>query len=208
MEGNHDRIRQTPSGYYGDSSHRDNLNQYEQLAMDAAGPSIGQYFDPVTHVEPSYIGEENDTHTQPQYMRENPHSEAERFYKMLQEAQRPLWEGCEHFENSEYSSLSATLATLSLKTDHHMSERNYNEMMQIMTKIVPKDSNLPKDFYQAKKKVKELGHGCEKIHCCPRGCMLYYKDDAEMTDCKFCGHDRYKVVRNGRKTTRQALSKM
>jgi Transposase family tnp2/Domain of unknown function (DUF4218)/Transposase-associated domain len=204
----HGEVRQTPSGYYGDSSHRENLNQYEQLVMDAAGPSIGQYFDPVTHAEPSYMGEETGTHPQPSNMGEDPHPEAARFYKMLQEAQRPLWEGCDHFENSEYSSLSATLATLSLKTDHHMSERNYNEMMQIMSKVVPKDNNLPKDFYQAKKKVKELGLGCEKIHCCPRGCMLYYKDDAELTNCKFCGHDRYKVVGKGRKKTRHALSKM
>ncbi|KAI9123886.1 hypothetical protein K1719_005186 [Acacia pycnantha] len=112
-----------------DSSHRDNLNQYEQLVMDSAGPSIGQYFDPVTHVEPSYMGGETDQHTQPQYMGDDHHPEAHRFYKMLQEAQRLLWEGCEHFENSEDSSLSATLATLSLKTDHHMSEKNYNEMM-------------------------------------------------------------------------------
>ncbi|KAK4276051.1 hypothetical protein QN277_019043 [Acacia crassicarpa] len=127
----HGEVRQTPtpSGYYGDSSHRDNLNLYEQLVMDAAGPSIGRYFDPVTHAESSYMGEETDTHAQPSYMGEDPHPEADRFYKMLREAQRPLWEGCEHFENSEYSSLSATLATLSLKTDHHMSERNYNEMM-------------------------------------------------------------------------------
>ncbi|KAI9118686.1 hypothetical protein K1719_010131 [Acacia pycnantha] len=38
--------------------------------------------------------------------------------------------------------------------------------------------------------------------------MLYYKDDAELTNCKFCEHDRYKVVRVGRKMTRQALRKM
>ena len=81
--------------------------------------------------------------------------------------------------------------------------------MQIMSKVVPKDNNLPKDFYQTKKKkVKELGLGCEKIHCCPNGCMLYYKDDAERTICKFCGHDKYKVVRNRKKMTFQALSKM
>ncbi|KAI9078897.1 hypothetical protein K1719_039167 [Acacia pycnantha] len=66
--------------------------------------------------ESSYMGEETRTHTQPSYMGEDPHPEAARFYKMLQEAQRPLWEGCEHFDSSEYSSLSATLATLSLKT--------------------------------------------------------------------------------------------
>ena len=39
----HGEVRQTPSSYYGDSSHRDNLNQYEQLVMDVAGPSIGPF---------------------------------------------------------------------------------------------------------------------------------------------------------------------
>ena len=38
--------------------------------------------------------------------------------------------------------------------------------------------------------------------------MLYYKDDADCTNCKFCEHDRYKIVRNGRKMTLHALSKM
>ena len=131
--------------------------------MDAASPSIVRYFDPVTHAEPAYIGEDPGTHTQPSYIGEDPNPEAERFYKMLQDAQRPLWEGCEHIANSEHSALSATLATLSLKSDHNMSEKNYNEMMQIMGKVVPNDNNLPKDFYQAKKKVKELGLRCEKI---------------------------------------------
>ena len=86
----HGEVRQTSSGYYGDSSHRDNLNQYEQLVMDAVGPSIGRYFDPVTHVEPSYIGEDPGTYTQPSYMGEDPNPEAERSYKMLQDAQGPL----------------------------------------------------------------------------------------------------------------------
>ena len=58
----------------------------------------------------------------------------------------------------------------------------------LISKVVPKDNNLPKYFYQAKKEVKELGLGCEKIHCCPKECMLYYKDDDELIDCKFCGH--------------------
>ncbi|KAK4263613.1 hypothetical protein QN277_029002 [Acacia crassicarpa] len=33
----HGEVQQTPSGYYRDSSNRNNLNQYEQLIMDTAG---------------------------------------------------------------------------------------------------------------------------------------------------------------------------
>ncbi|XP_061367419.1 uncharacterized protein LOC133310502 [Gastrolobium bilobum] len=162
----HGEIRQAHAiqgGYYGETSQRNNLNEYEQLVMDAAGPSIGQNFEPDTHVEPSY-------------MAEDPNPEAERFYNMLQDAQRPLWEGCEHIQHTEHTTLSATLATLQLKSDHHMSESAYNGWMQLMRQVVPKENNLAKDFYQAKRKVKELGLGCTKIHCCPKGCMLYCGD--------------------------------
>ncbi|XP_061373828.1 uncharacterized protein LOC133316129 [Gastrolobium bilobum] len=191
----HGEIQHTPSGYYGESSQRKNHNEYEQLIMDAAGPSIGQHFDPGTHTEANN-------------MPEDPNPEAERFYKMLQDARRPLWDGCEHHEASEHTSLSATLATLSLKSDHRMSEAAYNEWMQFMGRVVPKNNNLSKDFYQAKKKVKALGLGCQKIHCCPNGCMLYYKENADRTNCEFCKHDRYNIVRNGKNTSRKVFSKM
>ncbi|XP_061371827.1 uncharacterized protein LOC133314366 [Gastrolobium bilobum] len=194
----HGEIRQAHAirgGYYGETSQRHNLNEYEELVMDAAGPSIGQNFEPDTHAEPSY-------------MAEDPNLEAERFYNMLQDAQHPLWEGCEHIQHTEHTTLSATLATLQLKSDHLMSESAYNGWMQLMRQVVPKDNNLAKDFYQAKRKVKELGPGCTKIHCCPKGCMLYYGDYIKRTKCEFCKHDRYKVVRDGRKTTREAYNKM
>jgi len=51
----------------------------------------------------------------------------------------------------------------------------------------------------------DLGH--QKIYICPNFCMLYYLENAEMTECMTCGHSRYKP-RTGRGKTLVAYKKL
>jgi hypothetical protein len=53
---------------------------------------------------------------------------------------------------------------------------------------------MPKKIYQAKKTVAELGLSSMKIECCPKGCMLYYKENAALQSCKICGEERYRIL--------------
>jgi len=55
------------------------------------------------------------------------------------------------------------------------------------------------NFFEAKKLVAKLGCGCTKIYCCPKGCLLYYKEISHksMTNCSICGMDRYKIITRG-----------
>nr|KYP46574.1 hypothetical protein KK1_031804 [Cajanus cajan] len=108
---------------------------------------------------------------------------------MLAAAQAPLWEGCEN-----HSKLSTYLVVLSLKSDYNMSEGCFNRMVELMGQTMPKDNEMVNNFYQAKKSVRKLGLGCLKIDCCPKGCMLYYKENSNRTNCKICGEDRYKTT--------------
>ena len=39
--------------------------------------------------------------------------------------------------------------------------------------MLPSSAELPNDAYSAKKLVKDLGLGYEKIAACPQGCMLF-----------------------------------
>ncbi|KAG5585376.1 hypothetical protein H5410_045810 [Solanum commersonii] len=63
------------------------------------------------------------------------------------------------------------------------------------------DNKIPLDYYRAKKLVSGLGLTSQKINCCVNGCMLYYKADKEMTECKFCKEPHYKkrVGKKGKK---------
>lgn len=47
-------------------------------------------------------------------------------------------------------------------------------------------------FNKARKIIKDLGLGYEKIHICPNDCMLFCRDKAEVDNCSIC------VFLNGR----------
>jgi hypothetical protein len=55
--------------------------------------------------------------------------------------------------------------------------------------------------------MKPLGLGYQKIDMCPNFCMLYYLENAEMTECMTCGHSRYKP-RTGRGKNLMAYKKL
>lgn len=76
--------------------------------------------------------------------------------------------------------LSASLTSLNLKADYGFSEGCFNALMQFMGNALPNNNRMPKKIYQAKKTVAELGLSSMKIECCPKGCMLYYKENAAL----------------------------
>ena len=61
-----------------------------------------------------------------------------------------------------------------------------------MQDLLPSHTTLPKDCYEAKKIIKDLGLGYEKICACSNDCMLFWKQDANLETCKFCGESRWK----------------
>ena len=66
-----------------------------------------------------------------------------------------------------------------------------------MSEISPQLESIPKDFYQAQRLVSKFGLNEVNIDYCLKACMLYYKDDAALTHCKFYGKLRFKANRGG-----------
>ncbi|XP_019240729.1 PREDICTED: uncharacterized protein LOC109220717 [Nicotiana attenuata] len=119
-----------------------------------------------------------------------PNDEAKRFYEQLVEASRPLYEGSVH------SKLSVAVRLLSIKSDSSISQAGMNSIIGLMNELNPSNIDLPKDFYTAKKLVSKLGLSSERIDYCEKGCMLFYKDDTSLENCKFCNQPRFKEIRN------------
>ncbi|XP_047257748.1 uncharacterized protein LOC124889785 [Capsicum annuum] len=117
-----------------------------------------------------------------------PNDEDKHFYEQLKEASHPLYEGSMH------SKLSDAIRLLSIKSDYSISHEGMNSIIGLMNELNPSKLDLPKDFYTTKKLVSKLGLSSERIHCCEKGCMLFYKEDANLEHCKFCNQPRYKKV--------------
>lgn len=48
-------------------------------------------------------------------------------------------------------------------------------MLAFFKRLLPKENNFPQIFYDAKKMMKNLGLGQEKIDVCKNLCMICYK---------------------------------
>ena len=68
-------------------------------------------------------------------------------------------------------------------------------------------TRLKENFYAVKSMMKPLGLGYQKIDMCLNFCMLYYLENAEMTECMTCRHSRYKP-RTDREKTLLAYKKL
>ena len=136
----------------------------------------------------------------PSFDPEMPNAEAQKLYDILKSSERELYEGC------ETSQLAAMAQMLSLKSDHHWSEACYDQTSQFFKGILPQDNSFLDSFYNTKKYMEELGLPSEQIDCCVNGCMLYWGEDINLEECKFCSHGRYKIRANKSKKEKKKVA--
>ena len=99
---------------------------------------------------------------------------------MLSAVKKELWPGCQR-----HSQLSLVARMLNMKAEQHMS--------QLIKEVVSDENLVTENFYSTKRLVRGLGLPVEKIHCCNNGCMFFWGEDSDLTICKICGHQRYKI---------------
>ena len=94
-----------------------------------------------------------------------------------------------------------------IKSNHGLSEVGYDKIIELARSILPEGNRLKENFYAVKPMMKPLDLGYQKIDICHNFCMLYYLENAEMTECMTYGHSRYKP-RTGRGKTLVAYKKL
>ena len=117
---------------------------------------------------------------------EQPNIEAQQLYNLIDAANEQLWTGCETM-----TQLSAMARLMTIKADHRLSERAYDDVLHLWKDSLPVENRLPNNFYETKRFMQGLGLPVEKIDCCTSNCMLFWGDDVELQFCKFCGEQRY-----------------
>jgi hypothetical protein len=116
---------------------------------------------------------------------ELPNNDAKQFYDKLISANKPIYEG------ATQSILSISVQLLAIRSNWHVPQRGIDFVAQMLKTVCPIQKCLPENCYQATQLVSKLGLKVEKIDCCKNGCMLYYKDDNKLSECKFCYAPRF-----------------
>ncbi|XP_075658886.1 uncharacterized protein LOC142628728 [Castanea sativa] len=88
--------------------------------------------------------------------------------------------------------VEAIVVLYHLKTLCGWTNKSFTLLLQVLQDLLPSDAKFPKDCYEAKKIITDLGLGYEKIHACPNDCMLYWKEKSNLDACPHCEESRWK----------------
>ncbi|CAN1181790.1 hypothetical protein LINPERHAP2_LOCUS35617 [Linum perenne] len=122
---------------------------------------------------------------------DEPNEKAKKFYRLLDESEKPLYNGCKS------SKLSILVKLLHIKTVGNWSNESFTMLLKLLKEdILPNDSTLPGSYYESKKLIRDLGLSYNKIDACDNNCMLYWKDDIHLDSCRVCQKSRWKSDEN------------
>jgi hypothetical protein len=98
---------------------------------------------------------------------------AKAFYDMLAAAKKPLYEG------ASISQLDAIFQCLANKTQYSTTRNSFEASLRTAGNMLPKGHCLPQSLHKTRTLMKELNMGYQKIECCPKDCLLFWKQFVE-----------------------------
>ena len=134
---------------------------------------------------------------------EGPNEDVFRFIKLLKDANQPCYEGCKHF-----SKFSAIVHLYHMKFLNGWTNKSFTMLLQFLLDFLPSNAKLPKDCYETRKIIKDLGKSYEKIHACLKDCILYWKENANLKAYRNCNLSRWESNESkGQQSTNASFKK-
>lgn len=119
---------------------------------------------------------------------EEPEATAKAFLKVLASSKKPLFAG------AKLSQLDAISQLIAVKAEYGCSQKCFEAFLGVWANSLPEGHQLPKSMYATKKIMKALSMDYEKIHVCPKNCLLFRHEYADDKYCRECGSSRYLEV--------------
>jgi hypothetical protein len=85
---------------------------------------------------------------------------------------------------------------MTIKSMYFFLNNCYNDLIKLISDIIPKLHKVPKDMYQSKKLLSGVGMKDEKIDVCPDNYLLFSKEHAKDKKCSKCGKSWFIKVMN------------
>lgn len=113
-----------------------------------------------------------------------------RYLDYKKKAKEKLYPSCEGPETT----LSAVVELHNLKKQFGWSGNSVTALLSMLRRWLPKGNTLPVKYPVMKQMLKDLGMKANCIHACENNCMLYWKLDENLMECRHCNKPRYKVI--------------
>ncbi|XP_073105181.1 uncharacterized protein [Elaeis guineensis] len=145
---------------------RDNLDEEENTDYDDL---IGMVHDACAFINTDVERDDVNEGYEPQ----EPNLEAAAFYRLLKDADKNLYPGCD-----KVSKLSFAVKLLHLKCSNNWSDTSMDKLLKVFKEVLPNGALVPNSFYEAKKLIQDLGLEHIKIDACLNDCVIYWGEHA------------------------------
>lgn len=81
-----------------------------------------------------------------------------------------------------------------MKVLHKMTNNVVDKFLEFFRESFPEGAKLPSSYYEAEKITKDLGFAYKTWDACPKRCMLFRNEHANLDNCLICGASRWKVT--------------
>jgi hypothetical protein len=113
--------------------------------------------------------------------------DAQKYDDLLKKTNKPL------HGKTRHSELNATVHLYNLKGMDGVTNTIFSAFLEFINQLLPDDGDvLPVNTYEAKKFLRDMGLGYEKILACRNDCMLFWKDNKDLESCVKCGQSKWK----------------
>jgi len=95
--------------------------------------------------------------------------------------------------------LKAVARLTNLKCEFNLAHRAIDGVASLVNAMCPNDNEMMANFNETKRLLSRLELPHHRIHVCPNGCMLFWKDAGELEKCTVYGAKRWfmrKTVRD------------
>lgn len=106
----------------------------------------------------------------------------------MNESRNQLYPGC-----TKFSSLMFLVKLMHIKVLNGWTNKSFDMLLELLKEAFPIGTSIPSSFYEAKRKLCDLGLGYESIHACKYDCIIYWKKFVDWQQCPVCGESQYKV---------------
>ena len=117
-----------------------------------------------------------------------PNEHAKIFFKLLQEAEKQLYLGCE-----DATKVSFIVELFQVKCLYGISNRALEGVLNLFSRFFPKGHCVPDTMEKVQRVVRDLGLDYVKIDTCENDCVLFSKENANLDTCPKCGESRWKT---------------
>ena len=123
----------------------------------------------------------------------------EKYNRLLTEAHTPVFAG------SRETVLTTILKAVKLKIENRISDKAFDKNCRYIKDLLGEPNKYPDSYRAVRKILKDMGLGYQIIHACEHGCMLFYKEDADLDKCYICKESRWRSTEDGTRVPKKVV---